>query len=140
MGATSRTDRSAGARLADPIRVGLVLAIAALLLLASASPAAGFDFLTKWGSMGSGDGQFANPRGVATDAAGNVYVADAGNDRIEKFTPGGAFLTKWGSSGSGDGQFSDPIGVAADAAGNVYVADPNNNRIEKLTRAASRLT
>lgn len=54
-------------------------------------------FLIKWGSRGSGDGQFLHPRGVAVDGAGNVYVADAGNDgsgqsffsfpRIQKFGP-----------------------------------------------------
>jgi DNA-binding beta-propeller fold protein YncE len=42
-------------------------------------------FLGAWGSNGTGDGQFRNPRGVATDAAGHVYVADHGNDRIQKF-------------------------------------------------------
>ncbi|MBI4200532.1 MAG: 6-bladed beta-propeller, partial [Chloroflexi bacterium] len=47
-------------------------------------------FLAKWGSFGSGDGQFNEPRGVAVDAAGNVYVADYGNDRIQKFASGGA--------------------------------------------------
>ena len=42
-------------------------------------------FLTKWGSMGSGDGQFNLPRGVAVDGSGNVYVADQNNSRIQKF-------------------------------------------------------
>ena len=41
----------------------------------------------KWGSFGIGDGQFTEPNGVATDAAGNVYVADSGNDRVQKFPP-----------------------------------------------------
>ena len=42
-------------------------------------------FLTTWGSLGSGDGQFMNLVGVATDGSGNVYVADTGNHRIQKF-------------------------------------------------------
>src|SRR5262249_34122237 len=42
-------------------------------------------FVTKWGSFGSGDGQFDTTYGVATDAAGNVYVAEFGNNRVEKF-------------------------------------------------------
>ena len=62
----------------------------------------------QWGTSGSGDGQFSNPLGVTTDPAGNVYVADAGNDRIQKFTSAGTFLTKWGTDGSGDGQFDNP--------------------------------
>ena len=43
-------------------------------------------FLTTSGSVGSVDGQFSNPLGVATDASGNVYVSDVGNYRIQKFT------------------------------------------------------
>lgn len=41
----------------------------------------------KWGSRGAGDGQFYNPYGIAVDVGGNVYVADAGNHRIQKFGP-----------------------------------------------------
>src|SRR5213593_3819839 len=78
-------------------------------------------FLTAWGSLGSGDGQFGGPdgpSGVATDGSGNVYVSDTDNSRIQKFDASGTFLTVWGSYGSGDGQFSFPSGVAADASGN----------------------
>src|SRR5262249_17111995 len=132
MRARSRSGRCEGARFRGP-HVGLVLAIAATLVLASASQAAGFGFLTKWGSSGTGDGQFSGPHAVAADAAGNVYVADSVNNRIEKFTSAGAFLTKWGSLGTGDGQVNFPTGVAADAAGNIYVADSANDRIEKFT-------
>src|SRR5262245_28341794 len=81
-------------------------------------------FLLKWGfPSGSGNGELSRPNGVATDASGNVYVADSGNDRIQKFDASGTFLTTWGSSGSGDGPFIFPNGVATDASGNVYVAD-----------------
>src|SRR5439155_19157120 len=90
-------------------------------------------FLTKWGAFGGGDGQFVLPRGLATDASGNVYVADE-NHRIQKFDGAGAFLTKWGTPGSGNGEFGEtgPAGVATDASGNVYVADPSNHRIQKF--------
>ena len=58
---------------------------------------------------GSGaDGQFNNPTGVAADGAGNVYIADTWNDRVEKFDPSGRFLAKWGGTGNGDGQFQAP--------------------------------
>ncbi len=50
-------------------------------------------FLTKWGSSGSGDGEFNSPYGVAVDPAGNVYVADTDNDRIQKFVPGKITVT-----------------------------------------------
>jgi tripartite motif-containing protein 71 len=70
---------------------------------------------------------------VTIDQVGSVYVADAGNNRIQKFDPSGSFITKWGSLGSGDGQLNQPAGVAVDRLGNVYVADAGNNRIQKFT-------
>ena len=89
-------------------------------------------FLLKWGSSGSGDGQFQSPRGVAVDSSANVYVADT-NHRMQKFDSSGNFLLKWGSYGTGDGQFNRPGGVAVDSSGNVYVADTNNSRIQKFS-------
>ncbi|MEN6342625.1 MAG: dockerin type I domain-containing protein [Methanospirillum sp.] len=86
-------------------------------------------FLSAWGSYGSANGQFAHyfydnePSGAAVDSAGNVYVADTGNNRIQKFDPDGTFLAAWEAYGSGDGQFSYPKGIAIDAADNVYVTD-----------------
>ena len=98
-------------------------------------------YITAWGcatattgcSPGSGPGQFNIPRGVAVDSSGNVYVADAGNNRVEKFTSAGTFITAWGSFGSGNGNFSTSRGVAVDSSGNVYVADASNNRVQKFT-------
>ncbi|OPZ44804.1 MAG: Virginiamycin B lyase [Euryarchaeota archaeon ADurb.BinA087] len=92
-----------------------------------------YDYDLKWGSYGTADGQFNNPRGVAVDGAGNVYVADTQNDRVQKFTVTGTFITKWGSNGPGDGKFSFPHAVAVDTEGNVYVADTYNHRIQKFT-------
>ncbi len=71
-----------------------------------------------------------NLGGLATDAAGNVYVlADV---RVRKFDPAGTVLAEWGASGIGDGQFRDPSGIAVDPFGNVYVADSGNDRIQKF--------
>ncbi len=57
-------------------------------------------FITKWGSLGNGNGQFNGTGGIATDAStGNVYVGDSDNNRVEKFDSNGKFITKWGSLG-----------------------------------------
>jgi DNA-binding beta-propeller fold protein YncE len=88
-------------------------------------------FLGKWGTTGSGDGQFVNPAlGIAPDSSDNIYVADWGNNRIQKFDSNGNFITKWGTQGSGDGQFDEPTGIAIDSSGNVYVVDRGNSRIQ----------
>jgi len=93
----------------------------------------GGQFMSTWGSFGSGDGEFNHPRGIAVDNSGFVYVADMDNDRIQKFTSDGQFMSMWGSSGSGDGEFYYPMGIAIDNSGFVYVADYGNHRIQKFT-------
>jgi len=99
-----------------------------------------YGFVTMWGSQGSGDGQFGSAQGVATDVAGNVYVIDWLNARVQKFKSNGRFLTKWGSKGTGDGQFDGAFGIATDPAGNVYVADTSNDRIQKFTSNGAFIT
>lgn len=84
------------------------------------------------GGRGQGSGQFNNPLAIATDRAGNIFVADSGNGRIEKFAATGAFLTSIGTKGSGHGQFGEPNGLALDGNGNIYVAEASNHRVQKL--------
>src|SRR6476659_6889583 len=98
-------------------------------------------FQLGWGTSGSGNGQFLNGAGgVAVDSAGNVYVTDLGNHRVEKFTSGGSFIMSWGSSGTGNGQFSAPEGIAIDATDNVYVADTGNHRVQKFNTSGTFVT
>jgi DNA-binding beta-propeller fold protein YncE len=131
---------------ARPRRFGVLAAAAllvaglALALAGSAGAAEQYDFVAKWGGFGKGNGQFSYPADVATDAAGNVYVADAGNNRIQKFGPSGAFIAARGSFGSANGRFDFPDGVAVDPAGNVYVADAGNDRIQKFSPSGTFIT
>jgi len=85
--------------------------------------------------------QFRLPNNVAVDRAGNVYVADTGNNTIRRISPNGVASTLAGvsgSHGSADGigsnaRFWAPFGIAVDRSGNVYVADTANNTIRKIT-------
>jgi len=121
-------------------RIGLVLAAAVLVSLLAASSASAFGFITAWGTTGSGPSQFSQPGGDAVDAAGNVYVADRGNNRIQKFSPAGALLTQWGQFGTADGDFESPNGVATDAAGDVYVVEDVGNRVQEFTSSGAFVT
>ena len=82
-----------------------------------------------WGSAGSGPGQFAEPRGVASDAQGNVYVADTKNSRIEVFDGNGTFLRAIGTKGAGEAELNEPCGVTVGPGGEIYVADTWNHRV-----------
>jgi DNA-binding beta-propeller fold protein YncE len=117
-----------------------------LCLLSAAASAQAPPYLTQWGGYGSGAGQFINPHGIAVDRAGSVFVADFGNNRIQKFGPSGEFLTQWGAAGSADGSFYGPVAVAVDATGNVYVAENGSNstvnqhRVQKFDGNGAFLT
>mgnify|MGYP003575914300 CR=1 FL=1 len=102
-----------------------------------------FVFSKKWGTQGSGNGQFNDPSGITIDSSGRLYVVDTGNNRIQQFrlvnpcpsgttqiVAGVCFVRSWGSLGTGNGQFNKPLDVALDSAGRVYVADLGNHRIQ----------
>jgi DNA-binding beta-propeller fold protein YncE len=88
--------------------------------------------LVAWGGQGSAGGQMRLPRGLAV-GAGVVYVADTGNNRIQKFTSDGALLRVWTeATGADPAGFSSPDGLALGVDGSLYVADVINDRILRL--------
>ena len=105
----------------------------------------------------SGDGGQAKyadlnfPSGVAVDGAGNVYIADSGNNRIRKVSSAGIITTVAGNltaGFAGDNQladsvnteFNNPVGVTVDVAGNLYIADNSNQRIRRIDAATGVIT
>jgi tripartite motif-containing protein 71 len=84
-----------------------------------------------FGTFGSGNGQFDTPRDVAVDAASNIYVADAGNSRVEAFDKHGTFLWVAGGPGKCTGCLNVPIGISYDATTHeVLVADTGHSEIK----------
>jgi hypothetical protein len=120
-----------------------------------------------FGGVGEESGQFGGPNGVAVEQeSGDVYVADTGNQRVDKFGPGGEFLFAWGWGvadghteapqtcttdcftgvyGGGSGELRSPAGVAVDndplsaSYRDVYVVDTANARVEKFDSAGNFL-
>ena len=98
------------------------------------------DFIASWGHSGSAPGEFRffssqdptkPPGGGIAVAGGYVYVADSGNNRIQRFNLEGGEAIAWGTKGAGPGQFAYPRGLAANSS-EVLVADDDNHRIEKF--------
>jgi sugar lactone lactonase YvrE len=76
---------------------------------------------------------FFMPSAIAIDGAGNLFVLDTGNHRVQKFGPDAKYLATFGRQGQGPGEFQYPAWLAIDAKGFIYVTDPFNQRIQVLT-------
>jgi len=114
------------------------------------------DVTTLAGAAGAGsvDGigaaaRFYTPQGIASDGAGNVYIADTGNDIIRQVVVGTRAVTTFaGTSGQaawGDGTgaaafFYNPANIASDGAGNIYVAEPSTLYVRKIVVATRAVT
>ncbi len=81
------------------------------------------------GGEGNTPGKFLRPCGIATDTKGNFYVADTGNERIQKFDSEGKFLAVFGDPGEREGKMKDPNGIAVDADGDIFVTDAHNHKL-----------
>jgi DNA-binding beta-propeller fold protein YncE len=111
----------------------LVVGIFGFILLGTcffSDPAAGAktpEFMFEWGRFGVGDtpGTFAIPRRICIDSAGNVYVTDTGNSRVQKFTEDGAPLLVFPT-------FFEPDGIDVDDAGYIYVSNVGWGTLSKF--------
>jgi sugar lactone lactonase YvrE len=97
----------------------------------------------------AGDAQLTGPRGLAVDAAGNLFIADSGNHAVRKIAANGIITTVVGDGNrgfSGDGgsakraRLNTPTAVAIDSKGNLYIADTLNHRIRRVNRAGNIVT
>jgi uncharacterized protein (TIGR03437 family) len=126
----------------------LFVALLALWAVIPASAQSTYQINTVAGSDSVGDNgpaglaSLVDAEGVCADAAGNIYVADAGNNRVRRIDVFGNITTVAGNGAagfSGDGgpatqaQLQQPYGITVDTAGNLYIADLGNNRIRKVS-------
>jgi DNA-binding beta-propeller fold protein YncE len=91
------------------------------------------------GLPGAEPGQLNLPKGLAVDSSGNVWVVDAGNNRVVEFKGNGEYAkVEFGTAGSGEGQFKNPMGIAL-SGGNLYVSEEENDRVQELSTAGAYL-
>jgi sugar lactone lactonase YvrE len=82
---------------------------------------------------------FNSPSDLILDDAGNIYILDAGNCRIQKFDPEGKFLDSFGREGQGPGEFQSPASLDFDAKGNLIIADWRSRKIQIFSKEGSLL-
>jgi DNA-binding beta-propeller fold protein YncE len=89
-----------------------------------------FQFIAKFGSQGSDNGQFNGPYFITTDKQDNIYISDYNNHRIQIFDSNGQWKQSIGSNGSENGQFRYPLGILFNSRKHMYVVDGSNHRVQ----------
>lgn len=89
--------------------------------------------VTRFGSRGSGPGQFNYPSHIACGPDDTLVVADSLNFRIQRFALDGTFLGMFGRKGDAAGDLALPKGVAVDAAGDIWVVDAHFENVQAFT-------
>jgi sugar lactone lactonase YvrE len=111
---------------------------------------AGNGTLAHSGDGGTGQGaQLSSPAGTVVDGAGNVYVADPGNQRVRKLTPAGVISTFAGDGTAGfagDGgpaasaKLNNPFALALDGAGNLFIVERGNLRVRRVAAGSTTIS
>lgn len=113
-------------RIAQIITTVLAILVAAIVFAPQAGAAGAPAHIKNWGGV-------AFPGDSAMDSNGNIYLLNAPNDRVQKFTKDGVLIKEWGGHGSDPGELDHPQGLGIDSQDRVYVADSSNNRVQKFT-------
>jgi len=144
-------------RTANLVQVGKVSVSAGVITITAITTVAGGGSGCGQQTDSLGDGcsatsaELNSPAGVALDAAGNLYIADASNNRIRKVTApltNGVISTVAGNGTAGfidntsatNAELNYPIAVAVDTSGNLYITDQQNNRIRKVSVSTGNIT
>ncbi|UCE42341.1 MAG: NHL repeat-containing protein [Candidatus Aminicenantes bacterium] len=95
------------------------------------NPKISLEFVRTIGELDSDDENllFYKPADIVFDTEGNIYVLDAGNHRVQKFSPEGEFISSFGRKGQGPGEFQMPLSIDFDEKGRIYIPDAHNQRI-----------
>jgi trimeric autotransporter adhesin len=141
----------------------VALALAAILWLSVASDTATAQAITRVATINTvaGDGtpaylgdsgpatsaELNSPNGLTIDNAGNLYIADPGNNRVRKVDLGTGIISTFAGNGTGgyggdngpaaSAELQLPVGIALDSAGNLYIADEGNNVIRKVSTSGT---
>ena len=121
------------------IMTGSAFAMGVVPPISSEAGSVSLEFLKEYGFGGNADAQFYLPQDVAVSVMGdistglgNIFVADTGNNRIERLDDGGTFINQFGLFGTDLGRFNTPTNLAIDFNLYMYVSDQENHRIQKF--------
>ena len=87
-------------------------------------------FVGKFGRRGNAAGDLANPRGIALDSEGHIYLTDTLFNSVQIFDKSGQALLVFGRQGMNSGEFSLPAGISISRDDKIYIADSYNMRVQ----------
>ena len=98
------------------------------------------NFISKFGTCGSGNSQLNGPRGICLDHDGRIFVSECGNNRISVFEPDGTFIYHISGNAADGSNHNGPWGITFDHSGNLHVSEANLNMIKVFTPEGKYIT